>query len=133
MPGGALERSRLLHLWADGTEFRMQRCRRNGREYFDFCRGLLPLSLEAAVEQCRARFPPGPGTLYLQAALHLVLSHRRRRRVNTVRQEAAAARYRAACPQGLVVRLEPEGSEDGRTALNRAQPCDLFAGMRRIG
>ena len=29
--------------------------------------------------------------------------------------------------------MEPEGSEDGRTALNRAPPVDLFEGARLIG
>ena len=29
--------------------------------------------------------------------------------------------------------MEPEGSEDGRAALNRAQPFDLFEGARLIG
>ncbi len=128
--GDALEHSRLLHLWAGGTEIRMNRCRRSSREFFDFCRSLLRPSLEAAVQQCRARFPPGAGPLHCQADMHLVLSHRRRRELNARCQAAAAARYKAAKPTGLVVRLEPANAEDGG-GLNRAQPFDLFEGTNR--
>ena len=31
------------------------------------------------------------------------------------------------------MRMDPEGSEDGRTTLNRAQPFDICEGTRLIG
>ena len=108
----------------------MERCRRSGREFFDFCCGLLSMQLDEAKAVCRARFPPGPGPLHLQAEMHLVLSHRRRLRLNELCQEAAAARYRSANPGGLVVRLKPE-HEAG--SANLAQPFDLFEGTRLLG
>ncbi|MCP3878243.1 MAG: hypothetical protein GY701_07610 [Sulfitobacter sp.] len=111
----------------------MTRCRRSGREFFELCSGLLQLPLEIAVRQCRARFPPGKGPLHLQADMHLVLSHRRRRDLNSRCQAAATARYKTANPTGLVARLEPTTAEDERCGLNRAQPFDLFAGTRLIG
>ena len=110
----------------------MARCRRSGREFFEFCEGLLPLTLEEGVRKCRQRFPPGPGPLYLQADIHLVLSHHRQRSLNKLCQEAAAVRYRASTPDGLVVRIKPPVSED-KKLLNTAQAFDLFEGTRLIG
>ena len=130
--GDAFESSRLLHLWSEGTEFRMARCRRSGREFFEFCESLLPLSLEEGVRKCRQSFPPGPGPLYLQADIHLVLSHHRRRSLNKQCQEAATVAYRASTPDGLVVSIEAPVSDD-KKLLNTAQTFDLFEGTRLIG
>jgi hypothetical protein len=63
--------------------------------------------------------------------MHLVLSHRRRRRLNALCQEAAAARYRAAHPEGRIVKIEPPGDEE--RGLNKAQPFELFQGTQLIG
>ena len=127
--GDAFEHSRLLHTWAHGTEFRMTRCRRSGRAFFDACLGLLPLW--TAVQACCSRYPPRSGPLHLQADMHLVLSHRRRMKLNALCQEAAVARYRTATPEGLVVLVQPPS--DGECGLNRAQSFELFEGTRLMG
>ena len=84
MADDAFQHSRLLHLWADGAEFRLTRCWRTSQvEFFDFCQSLLTMDLDAAVQLCRSRFPPTKGRpLHLQGEMHLVISHRRRVRLN---------------------------------------------------
>ena len=88
------------------------------------------MQLEAAVQACCSRYLPKPGPLHSQAKMHLVLSHRRRIRLNTDCQEDTVAEYRAANPEGLVVFIQPSG--DGE-CLNRAQPFELCKGTRLIG
>jgi hypothetical protein len=131
VPDDAFRRSRLMHIWADGTEFRLTQCMRTTRGFFDICQRLLTVPFEVAVQECRERFPPRSGPLHLQADMHLVLSHRHRRRLNALCREAAVARYRAAHPDGRIVKIEPPGNEE--RGLNKAQPFELFQGTQLIG
>ena len=124
------QHSRLLHMWAGGAELRLTRCRRNNREHYDFCLGLLTRPLADAVQLCRAAFPLKAGPAHLQADIHLVLSHRRRTMLNKLCQTAAVKRYRASHPNGLVVRIEPCEEEAG---MNRQQDFDLTEGTKLIG
>jgi hypothetical protein len=125
----AFRHSRLLHIWAEGAEFRLTRCRRAQQEFFNLCQGLLEMPLADAVQHCRDTFPQGPGPLHLQGDMHLTLSHKRRVKLNALCQKAAAARYRAANPEGRVVSIEPE--ED--SGNNTAQAFELFEGTRLMG
>ena len=123
------QHSRLLHLWAGGTELRLTRCRRSNREHYDFSLGLLTMPLEAAKALCRTTFAPSSGPVHLQAETHLVLSHRRRTKLNALCQTEAVKRYRATNPSGLVVRIEA-GEETG---LNQQQDFELCVGTKLIG
>ncbi len=97
--GDAFQHSRLQHRWADGAEFRLTRCRRTQIEFCDFCQSLLTMPLAAAVQHCGSRFPPAKGhPLHLQGEMRLVISHRRRVKINKVCQEAAVKRYKAKTP-----------------------------------
>ena len=135
MADDAFQHSRLLHLWADGAEFRLTRCRRTQTGYFNFCQSLLSMSLEAARQHCRGRFPPAAGIpLHLQGTMHLVLSHRRRVHLNRICQEAAVERYRAENPNGRVALVEPPAPQEQEAGrLNLAQTFELFEGTRLIG
>ena len=129
----AFQHSRLLHLWADGTEFRLTRCRRAESGFFNFCQGLLSMSREAVIQICRSSFPPAEGIpLHLQGEMHLVLSHKRRVKLNKLCQEHAVTRYRAENPDGRVASVELPAQEP-ESRLNLAQPFELFEGTRLIG
>jgi hypothetical protein len=80
---GAFRNSRLLHFWADGTEFQLSRCRRSNTEHFELCLGVLEGSLSNAIEHARLEFPQDWGQpTHKQGDFHLVLSHRRRVALN---------------------------------------------------
>ncbi len=134
LAGDAFQHSRLLHIWAEGTEFRLTHCwRTKEREFFDLCQSLLTMPSAAAVQQCRAQFPAAAGPLHLQGEMHLVLSHRRRVKLNKLCQAAAVERYRAENPDGRVVDVElPPGCVE-KSTLNLAQPFQLCEGTRLIG
>jgi ATP-dependent exoDNAse (exonuclease V) alpha subunit len=131
----AFQHSRLLHLWADGAEFRLTRCWRTSQvEFFDFCQSLLTMPLDEAVQLCRSRFPPTRGRAHhLQGEMHLVLSHRRRVKINKLCQEAAVKKYRAENPEGRVALVEPAAQEEGQSSTKVAQTFELFAGTRLVG
>ena len=135
MAGDAFQHSRLLHLWANGAEFRLTRCWRTSQvDFFDFCQSLLSMPLEAAVELCRSRFPPTRGRAHhLQGEMHLVISHRRRVKINALCQAAAVKKYKAGTPEGRVVLVEPPAQEEGQSSLKIAQPFELFEGTRLVG
>ena len=127
---GTFQHSRLLHLWAGGTEFRLTRCRRSNRTHFNFCLELLPMPLADGIAACRAAFPPGPGPLHRQADLHLVLSHWRRTELNKLCQQEAVERYRREHPDGVVVAI---GAPEDERGLNLQQDFELCAGTKLIG
>jgi hypothetical protein len=54
---GAFRNSRLLHFWADGTEFQLARCRRSNTEHFELCLGVLEGPLGNTLEHARLEFP----------------------------------------------------------------------------
>jgi len=125
------QHSRLLHMWTDGTEFRLTRCRRSNREHFDFSLGLLSKPLEQAKQLCRTQFPHGPGALHLQASIHLVLSHHRRMKLNALCQADVILKYKAANPTGLIVQIEAPGHEEN--TMNASQEYQLCEGTKLIG
>ncbi len=133
--GDAFQHSRLLHLWADGAEFRLTRCWRTSQiEFFDFCQTLLTMPLDVAVQPCRSRFPPTQRrALHLQGEMHLVISHKRRVEINTLCQEAAVKNYRAKTPEGRVVLVEPPAQEESQSSLKVAKAFELFEGTRLVG
>jgi hypothetical protein len=135
VPEDAFQHSRLFHYWADGAEFRLTRCRRAQREYFDVCQGLLESSLADAVQRCRSLYPPAEGVpLHMQGEKHLTLSHRRRIQLNRLCQEAAVRQYRLENPDGRVVAITPTDERDAEEhSLNRAQPFELYEGTRLVG
>ncbi len=93
------------------------------------------MPLAAAVQLCRSRFPPAKGhLLHMQGEMHLVISHKRRVKINTLCQETAVKRYRAKKPKGRVALVEPlRPQEQDRGSLNVAQAFELFEGTRLVG
>jgi hypothetical protein len=59
--------------------------------------------------------------------MHLVISHRRRVKINKLCQEAAVKNYRAKNPEGRVATLEPPAQEEG-SGQKLAQAFELFEG-----
>jgi hypothetical protein len=134
--GGAFQHSRLLHLWADGSEFRLARCWRTSQvDFFNFCQSLLTMPLAAAVQHCTSRLPPAKGhLLHMQCEMHLVISRRRRVQLNKLCQEAAVKKHRAKKPEGRVATImEPPVQEEGHRRQNFAQAFELFEGTRLVG
>lgn len=128
---GTFRRSRLLHLWAEGTEFQLTQCRRSTTEHFDLCLSVLDGDLAAAVEHVKLEFPPRRFVLdHEQGDFHLVLSHRRRMALNDACQRAAHARYCEERP-GAPVLLISE-SEIDLKKLNMQQTFMLFPGTHLI-
>jgi hypothetical protein len=126
----AFRRSRLLHLWAEGTEFQLTRCLRSNREHFDFCLNLCDMPLDEAKALCWSTFAPRDDEpVYKQADVHLAVSHRRRVNLNDQCQRDAVKRYRRAYPDGRVVHIGDAACE----GLNKPQEFDLFSGTRLIG
>ena len=65
--------------------------------------------------------------------MHLVISHRRRVKINALCQAAAVKKYKAGTPEGRVVLVEPPAQEEGQSSLKIAQPFELFEGTRLVG
>ena len=131
--GDAFQHSRLFHDWGEGAQFRLTRCRRAQSGFFNLCQSLLAMSKEAAVRHCRSSFPPAEGPLHLQGKMHLVLSHKRRVKLNGICQKAAVERYRAENPEGCVANIAPEEEAEAGGSLNVAQAFQLFAGTCLVG
>jgi hypothetical protein len=113
--------SALLKRWSDCTLFELTRCRRSDQAHFDFYTSL-PECLETCIALARAKYKKSD-----RAQLHLTISHRKRRSINTKLQQAFAGE------QGLLVPAfdgEPEyravpgtplvGSCTGRGFVNGA-------------
>ena len=75
-----LKDSALLWRWSEGTHFVLTRCRRSDAAHFKFYM-TLPQSVKAAVAKVRAQYPTSN-----EADLHLTISHRRRRAINSMQQ-----------------------------------------------
>ena len=88
------------------------------------------MPLETAVQACCNRFPPKPGPVYLQAEMHLTLSHHRRIMLNGLCQGALVAAYKASDPDGCVADIAP--SVEGES-MNRAQPFHICKSTLLIG
>ena len=65
--------------------------------------------------------------------MHLVLSRKRRVKLNGLCQKAAVERYKAENPEGRVVDIAPEEEAEAAGNLNVAQAFQLFAGTRLVG
>ena len=65
----------------------------------------------------------------MQGEMHLVISHRRRVKINKLCQEAAVKKYRAQNPEGCVALVEPPAQEGTKVA----QAFELFEGTRLVG
>ena len=122
-----LDRSRLLWHWAGGTRFHLTRCRRSNREHFDRCLSLLGMPLEAAKQKLLTECAGS----WEDAEQHLVLSHRRRMRLNALCQRKAAK----ACGESMraSVRIASDAHQQGGQSMNRPQDFELFVGTRLLG
>jgi hypothetical protein len=129
---GAFRNSRLLHFWADGTEFQLSRCRRSNAEHFELCLGVLEGPLGAVLEHVRLEFPQDwTQPAHRQGDFHLVLSHRRRVALNHACQTEAVARYRMENPDAPILSIA--AAEEDTGLLNTQQTFEIFAGTRLIG
>ena len=77
----AFKESRLYKSWSDCTCFRLTRCRRSDQAHFDFYTGL-PQHLHKAISQSKKRYRDTD-----DADLHICISHKRRRAINSYTQE----------------------------------------------
>jgi hypothetical protein len=80
----AFKESRLYKSWSDCTCFQLTRCRRSDQEHFDFYTGL-PQTLPKAISQSRKRYRDAD-----DADLHICISHKRRRAINSYKQTTAS-------------------------------------------
>ena len=80
------EHSALLRRWSDSTRFVLTTCRRSDQKHFDLYTNLHE-DLPTAIAAVRATFPRATA---MDAGLHLCISHRKRRSINSMRQEAFA-------------------------------------------
>ena len=82
-----LQHSTLLKRWSDCTLFQLTRCRRSDQAHFDFYTRLHE-DLATAIAWTRAAYKRW--THHTPGALHLVISHRKRRSLNAQLQEKFA-------------------------------------------
>ena len=80
------QNSALLKRWSDCKIFQLTRCRRSDEPHFRFYTQLHE-ELQTAIAWTRAAYKRGSAA---DEGLHLCISHRNRRRINGMRQEAFA-------------------------------------------
>ena len=76
-----LKDSKLLKRWAENNLFVLTRCRRSDQAHFDFYTSL-PDDLQSAIDLTKRRYKKRS-----KIDLHLVISHRHRRELNTKEQD----------------------------------------------
>ena len=113
--------SRLLEQWAGSTHFKLTRCRRSDGPHFRFYTNLHE-NLSTAISWTRARYKKSD-----QADLHLVISHAKRRAINTrIQGLFAQGRLGVAVPRQAepgymcVAGTQLVGSCSGRGFVNGA-------------
>ena len=87
MDARILQHSALLKRWSDCTLFQLTRCRRSDQAHFDFYTRLHE-DLATSIAWTRAAYKRW--THHTPGALHLVISHRKRRSLNAQLQEKFA-------------------------------------------
>lgn len=80
----AFKGSRLYKSWSDCTCFQLTRCRRSDQKHFDFYTGLSQ-NLSKAISESRKRYRDAD-----DADLHICISHKRRRAINSEKQARAS-------------------------------------------
>ena len=120
-----LQHSALLKRWSDGVLFQLTRCRRSDQAHFDFYTRLHE-DLPTAIAWTRAAYKRW--TQNTPGALHLVISHRKRRALNAQLQEKFAEgkhvvtipAYEGECEYACCVGTPLVGSCTGRGFVNGA-------------
>ena len=106
----AFQQSRLYRSWSDCTCFRLTRCRRSDQNHVDFYTALSQ-DLKKAISQSKKRYRDAD-----DADLHICISHKRRRSINSYKQ--------AKVSQGKQC-IEIPGGDD--------PPFQCFVGTKLVG
>ena len=82
--------------WAECTKFVLTRCRRSDQAHFDFYCGL-PQDVSLAIKKAKKRYAQ-----WEHADLHAVISHAKRRKINSaMQQEACEGQQCVRIPSGV--------------------------------